>query len=66
MLHHEAVTFFKNFLEPVVAALEEVSIVRYGMDSLKIIYSLLYCVCNLNCSINSRKSFKFLSHANKL
>jgi Domain of unknown function (DUF4371)/hAT family C-terminal dimerisation region len=66
VLRHEAVMLFKEFVEPVVAALEEVQNECSGTDSSKRANSLLHCICNFNFLISICVSSKLLSYTYNL
>ncbi|KAL4104264.1 hypothetical protein QTP88_019573 [Uroleucon formosanum] len=66
VLRHEAIMLFKEFIEPVVAALEEVQNECSGTDSSKRANSLLHCICNFNFLISICVSSKLLSYTYNL
>jgi len=61
VLRHEAVMVFKEFVEPVIAALEKVQNKCSGTDSSKGANSLFHCIGNFNFLISICVSSKLLS-----
>jgi len=66
VLRHESIMLFKEFVEPVVAALEEVQNECPGTDSSKRAISLVHRICNFNFLIYICVSSKLLSYTYNL